>query len=72
MKLTPLRLERSRVLSEARQSLSEIARKNLVREVYKDTQDFMANLVKMPDWRTTNIILPKIKTAQKSEAVDWK
>jgi hypothetical protein len=72
LKLTPLRLERSRILSEARQSLSEIARKNLVREVYKDTQDFMANLVKMPDWRTTNLTLPKIKAAQKSEAVDWK
>ena len=45
-----------------------------MREVYKDTQDFMANLVKMPDWRATNIILPKIKAAHKSgaEGVDWK
>lgn len=63
-RVPPLQLERSRILSEARQSLSEIARKNLVREVYKDTQEFMANLVKQSDWRTTNITLPKIPSSR--------
>lgn len=32
----------------------------------------MANLVKIPDWRTTNITLPKIKTVQKEDGAGWK
>jgi hypothetical protein len=42
-----------------------------VREVYKDTQSFMANLVKQSDWRTSNITLPKIKTAHKESGEGW-
>ena len=32
----------------------------------------MANLVKQPDWRTTNIILPRIKTIRKDNESSWK